>query len=217
MTETPQQQFHRVRYHVLREAMKRSIRGFVLVRVLVNLWLMLRTRSIIHPLARIDWNVTIGRRCFIGKATIDTLGGNGRIEIGDGSAIDTRATADDVTHTYVDPGEYTASLRVKDDKGGTPLHWAMAREQAETVQFLTGLGAKSDARDDSGCRPGDEEYVCVGADLAEGAEAGVDETVEKAEETDKKSRKSRKSKDKDEHETGSDGQSSTSHEKGSSD
>jgi acetyltransferase-like isoleucine patch superfamily enzyme len=87
MAETPQQQFHRVRYHVLREAMKRFIRSFVPVRILVNLWLMLRTGSIIHPLARIDWNVTIGRRCFIGKATIDTLGGNGRIEIGDGSII----------------------------------------------------------------------------------------------------------------------------------
>ena len=87
MAETPEQQFGRVRYHVVREVLKRGLRGFFLIRILVNLWLMLRTRSLIHPLARIDWNVSIGRRCFIGLCVIDTLGGNGRIEIGDGSII----------------------------------------------------------------------------------------------------------------------------------
>ena len=87
MTETPQQQFDRVRYHVVREVLKRGVRSFFLVRILVNLWLMLRTRSLIHPLARIDWNVRLGRRCFIGSCVIDTLGGNGLIEIGDGSII----------------------------------------------------------------------------------------------------------------------------------
>jgi acetyltransferase-like isoleucine patch superfamily enzyme len=87
MTETPVQQFQRVGGHVFREAFKKGLRTCVLVRPLVNLWLALRTRSIIHPLASIDWNVKIGRRCFIGCARLDTLGGNGRIEIGDGSIV----------------------------------------------------------------------------------------------------------------------------------
>ncbi len=87
MAETPEEQFDRVRHHVVREVLKRGLRSFFLIRILVNLWLMLRTRSLIHPLARIDWNVSIGRRCFIGLCMIDTLGGNGRIEIGDGSII----------------------------------------------------------------------------------------------------------------------------------
>ena len=87
MTETPEQQFKRVRHHLFWEALKRGLRSFPLFRPLINIWLALRTHSIIHPLAAIDWNVAIGRRCFIGRATIDTLGGNGRIEIGDGSII----------------------------------------------------------------------------------------------------------------------------------
>jgi acetyltransferase-like isoleucine patch superfamily enzyme len=91
MAEKPAEQFTRVAGHVLRETLWRGLRTFILIRPLVNLWLTLRTRSIIHPLARIDWNVRIGRRCFIGNATLDTLGGNGRIEIGDGSIIYTGA------------------------------------------------------------------------------------------------------------------------------
>jgi acetyltransferase-like isoleucine patch superfamily enzyme len=91
MAEQPAQQFTRVAGHVLRETLWRGVRVCLFVRPLVNLWLMLRTRSLIHPLARIDWNVHIGRRCFIGRATLDTLGGNGRIEIGDGSIIYTGA------------------------------------------------------------------------------------------------------------------------------
>lgn len=87
MTETPQQQFRRVGYHVFLEAGKKALRTFFLFRPFFNLWVALRTRSIIHPFASIDWNVRIGRRCFIGNATLDTLGGNGRIDVGDGTII----------------------------------------------------------------------------------------------------------------------------------
>lgn len=87
MAEQPAQQFRRVGGHVLRETFWRGLRTCLLVRPLVNLVLALKTRSLIHPLARIDWNVRIGHRCFIGKAALDTLGGNGRIEIGDGTII----------------------------------------------------------------------------------------------------------------------------------
>ena len=85
--ETPDGQFRRLRYLMFTETLRRALRLCVLVRPLVNLWLMLWTRSIIHPLAVIDWNVHIGRRCFIGKSVLDTLGGQGRIEIGDGTVI----------------------------------------------------------------------------------------------------------------------------------
>ena len=87
MVEKPAEQFTRVAGHVLRETFRRGLRTFILVRPVVNLWLAMRTRSVIHPLARIDWNVSIGRRCRIGNAVLDTLGGNGRIEIGDGSIV----------------------------------------------------------------------------------------------------------------------------------
>ncbi len=87
MAETPQARFRRVRGHVFAETLRRLVRTFFLVRPFVNLWLALRTGSLIHPLARIDWNVRLGRRCFIGPATLDTLGGNGRIEIGDGAVV----------------------------------------------------------------------------------------------------------------------------------
>jgi len=87
MAEQPAQQFRRVGGHVLRETFWRGLRTCLLVRPLVNLVLALKTRSLIHPLARIDWNVRIGRRCLIGKAVLDTLGGHGRIEIGDVSTI----------------------------------------------------------------------------------------------------------------------------------
>jgi acetyltransferase-like isoleucine patch superfamily enzyme len=69
------------------ETLRRAVRLCVFVRPLANLWLMLRTRSVIHPLASIDRNVHIGRRCFIGRSVLDTLGGQGRIEIGDGAVI----------------------------------------------------------------------------------------------------------------------------------
>jgi acetyltransferase-like isoleucine patch superfamily enzyme len=85
--ETPDGQFRRLRYLMFTETLRRAVRLCVLVRPLVNLWLMARTRSIIHPLATIDWNVHIGRRCFIGRSVLDTLGGQGRIEIGDGTVI----------------------------------------------------------------------------------------------------------------------------------
>jgi acetyltransferase-like isoleucine patch superfamily enzyme len=87
MTETPDQQFARVGRHLLVEVARHCLRTFILIRPFVNLWIALRTRSVIHPLACIDWNVRIGRRCFIGPATLDTLGGHGRIEIGDGTII----------------------------------------------------------------------------------------------------------------------------------
>jgi acetyltransferase-like isoleucine patch superfamily enzyme len=87
MTETPEQQFARVGRHLVLEVARRQLRIFVLFRIFINLWIALRTRSVIHPLATIDWNVRIGRRCFIGPATLDTLGGHGRIEIGDGTII----------------------------------------------------------------------------------------------------------------------------------
>jgi len=87
MAEQPDRQFSRVASHVVRETLWRALRTCLVVRPLVNLYLAIRTRSIIHPLARIDWNVRLGRRCFIGNAVLDTLGGNGRIEIGDGSII----------------------------------------------------------------------------------------------------------------------------------
>ena len=63
------------------------VRTSIVVRPFVNLYLALKTRSIIHPLARIDWNVQLGRRCMIGNCRIDTMGGRGRIEIGDGTAV----------------------------------------------------------------------------------------------------------------------------------
>jgi len=85
--EMPESRFRCVGSAVFWETLKRGLRTCVLVRPLWNLLLMLRTRSIIHPLASIDWNVRIGRRCFIGKADFNTLGGRGRIEIGDGSII----------------------------------------------------------------------------------------------------------------------------------
>ncbi len=87
MYETPTGRFWRVGGHVLRETLRRGLRTCILIRPLVNLLTMLRTRSLIHPLARIDWNVRLGRRCFIGNAALDTLGGNGRIEVGDGTVI----------------------------------------------------------------------------------------------------------------------------------
>ena len=87
MTEKPAEQFKRVGGHVLRETLRRGLRTFILFRPFVNLYLAMVTRSIIHPLARIDWNVRIGRRCFIGHAILDTLGGNGHIDIGDGSIV----------------------------------------------------------------------------------------------------------------------------------
>jgi len=87
MAEQPAEQFKRVGGHIAAETLRRSLRTCLPVRALANLWAALRTRSIIHPLARIDWNVRIGQRCFIGKATLDTMGGRGRIEIGDGSIV----------------------------------------------------------------------------------------------------------------------------------
>jgi len=87
MHETTDGQFARVGGHVLRETLMRGLATCVLWRPLVNLVRALGTRSLIHPLARIDWNVTLGRRCFIGRATLDTLGGNGRIVVGDGSIV----------------------------------------------------------------------------------------------------------------------------------
>ncbi|MCX5683843.1 MAG: hypothetical protein NT049_09180, partial [Planctomycetota bacterium] len=57
--ETPDGQFRRIRYLMITETLRRFVRLCVLIRPLVNLWLMLRTRSIIHPLAIIDWNVHI--------------------------------------------------------------------------------------------------------------------------------------------------------------
>jgi len=85
--ESSEQQFSRIGRHIIGETIKRQLRTFVLFRIFINLWIALRTRSVIHPLALIDWNVRIGRRCFIGPATLDTLGGHGRIEIGDGAII----------------------------------------------------------------------------------------------------------------------------------
>jgi acetyltransferase-like isoleucine patch superfamily enzyme len=85
--ETPAGRFHGTGSPTLGEILKRGARTCALIRPLVNLWLMLRTRSIIHPLAVIDWNIRIGRRCFIGKADLNTLGGRGHIEIGDGTVI----------------------------------------------------------------------------------------------------------------------------------
>lgn len=87
MAEKPDQQFARVRGHLIREVLRRSLATFILWRPLVNLVRALASGSIIHPLARIDWNVRLGRRCFVGQAVLDTLGGNGRIDIGDGSII----------------------------------------------------------------------------------------------------------------------------------
>jgi acetyltransferase-like isoleucine patch superfamily enzyme len=85
--ETPERGFRRVGSLVFWETLKRGLRTCVLARPFWNLLAALRTRSIIHPLASIDWNVRIGRRCFIGKADLNTLGGHGRIEIGDGAII----------------------------------------------------------------------------------------------------------------------------------
>ena len=85
--ETVAGQFRRVGWIMLCETLKRGLRTFVLARPLVNLWLMVRTQSIIHPLASIDWNVRLGRRCLIGHCRLDTLGGQGRIEIGDGTIV----------------------------------------------------------------------------------------------------------------------------------
>lgn len=87
MAEAAEKQYKNVRYHVLREVLKRGLRTCVLWRPLINLYLAVRHRSIIHPLALIDWNVHLGRHCFIGRADLNTLGGNGRIEIGDGSIV----------------------------------------------------------------------------------------------------------------------------------
>ncbi len=87
MHETTDEQFVRVGGHVLRETLMRGLATCILWRPLVNLARSLLTRSLIHPLARIDWNVHLGRRCFIGRATLDTLGGHGRIIVGDGSII----------------------------------------------------------------------------------------------------------------------------------
>jgi len=87
MAEKPAEQFQRVGGHVLRETLRRGLRTFILFRPFVNLYVAIVTRSVIHPLARIDWNVRIGRRCFIGRAVLDTLGGKGRIEIGEGSIV----------------------------------------------------------------------------------------------------------------------------------
>ncbi len=87
MAEEPAEQFKRVGRHIAAEAIGHISRTFLLFRPFVNVYRMLKTHSIIHPLAAIDRNVRIGRRCFIGKATISTLGGRGRIEIGDGSLI----------------------------------------------------------------------------------------------------------------------------------
>ncbi len=91
MTETAQQQFRRLGRHILVENLRRAFRACILLRPFINLFTALRTRSIIHPLAWIDGNVKIGRRCMIGKAHIDTLGGYGRIEIGDGTIIYTHS------------------------------------------------------------------------------------------------------------------------------
>jgi acetyltransferase-like isoleucine patch superfamily enzyme len=85
--ETPPMRFRRIAALMAGEMLRRGLRTFVLVRPLVNLWLMLRTGSLIHPLASIDWNVRLGRRCLIGRAIFGTLGGRGRIDIGDGSII----------------------------------------------------------------------------------------------------------------------------------
>jgi len=87
MAETQQEQFRRIRRHMFWEILKRALRTFLPCRLAINAYLALTTRSLIHPLARIDWNVRIGRRCFIGNSVLDTLGGCGAIEIGDGTII----------------------------------------------------------------------------------------------------------------------------------
>ena len=87
MPETQQAQFRRIRSHLVREILKQNLRTFLPCRLVVNAYLALATRSLIHPLARIDWNVRIGRRCFIGNSTLNTLGGHGSIEIGEGTIV----------------------------------------------------------------------------------------------------------------------------------
>jgi len=87
MPENPEEQYRVFRYHIFWETLKRGLRTCALYRPLLNLWLALRHRSVIHPLACIDWNVHLGRRCFIGRSDLNTLGGHGRIEVGDGSII----------------------------------------------------------------------------------------------------------------------------------
>jgi acetyltransferase-like isoleucine patch superfamily enzyme len=87
MPETDQEQFQRIRGRVFWEIFWRSLRLFLPCRLLINTWLILKTRSAIHPLARIDWNVRIGPHCFIGNSLLSTLGGLGSIDIGEGTIV----------------------------------------------------------------------------------------------------------------------------------
>jgi len=87
MPETTEQALRCVRRSILWQTMLGIVRTFVLVRPLVNLYLSLRYRAMVHPFASVDWNVRLGRRCVIGHADLKTMGGAGRIEIGSGSVI----------------------------------------------------------------------------------------------------------------------------------
>ncbi|MCX5685679.1 MAG: acyltransferase [Planctomycetota bacterium] len=58
-----------------------------MVRPLVNVVRSLACRSFIHPLACLDRNVKIGRGCIIGFCRLDTMGGTGKIEIGDRTIV----------------------------------------------------------------------------------------------------------------------------------
>jgi acetyltransferase-like isoleucine patch superfamily enzyme len=87
MPETNHDAFKCVRRDLFRQTIRGIARTFVPVRPFVNLYLAVRHRAFIHPLAAIDWNVRLGRRCVIGRAELKTMGGAGRIEIGDGAVI----------------------------------------------------------------------------------------------------------------------------------
>ena len=70
---------------MLGEKFRRCLRGGF--RPLVNLVLSVRYRCAIHPLARIDRNVSFGRGAIVGRSVLDTMGGSGRIRIGSNSIV----------------------------------------------------------------------------------------------------------------------------------
>ena len=49
--------------------------------MLRNIWYMIKYKCLIHPLAKLDKNIILGKGCKIGKCEMQTYGGKGRIRI----------------------------------------------------------------------------------------------------------------------------------------
>jgi len=173
MAETPQETFRRVRSHVWSETLRRSFRMFLPCRVLANLWRMLRTGSFIHPLARIDKNVRIGRHCLIGNARLDTLGGHGQIEVGDGTIVYTGCELWCHHQSTIRLGQHV--LFTREAAAVTGTHVFANREATILSQGV----ASADIVIEDDCWIGFRAILCPGSRVGRGTVVGAGAVVTK--------------------------------------